>query len=510
MTKEQVIELINEFRKEKSPLSISPDRLGLLLLRMLSADSMNIDELRKFFISKDKPDSTDYDLNFGANIGSKEFLSDLFAGFGWQIDSRGNAEVESIRVRSYMEIAELIVNRLSAIEGDRLLTESDTIEECTLNDDGTYTLRLKEEWEGYFTAQYEHNVIKGIFNDITNKVGGKGTTKINNATYYTSWMNVLAVDAPANTIRVALYPDDETPAGRNFPPCPMMKIARWGNSGDSEDERYAQRQACIEMSSTNGRIMMYFHVTKPIVDKGNVAFCIGKCPEFLAGLNTDVKKGDIVGYFDKLIASQFIESDYQGNPNPTYIFRGAWDPEELYHDGSELTGYDEYGRKVYERSVVEYYGLQWLCSSKGTHTPPSFTGTAWTFYQGDATLLLQFDSDEASVWVDDPKITLTVLCRISSEDMTSNPSIRWDWTRRSFRDGVEDSAADALWNASHSNIGNSVSLVQADMNFAFGKAPERLTYTCTATLLDAEGRPVVLNRPGGEMMQGAIAFEMGY
>ena len=29
------------------------------------------------------------------------------------------------------------------------------------------------------------------------------------------------------------------------------------------------------------------------------------------------------------------------------------------------------------------------------------------------------------------------------------------------------------------------------MNFSFGKAPEKLVYTITATLLDAEGKPAL-------------------
>ena len=422
-------------------------------------------------------------------LKSKEFLSGLNGGFGWQIDNKGNAELESLRVRSFMEIAELIVNRMEAIEGDQLLTEGDTIEECTLNDDGTYTLKLHEKWDGYFTAQHEHNVIKGIFNNITNQITGEGTTTIHGATYFTSWMNVLSVNSLSNTIRVSLYADDEVPAGRNFPPCEMMKIARWGNSGSAENEEYAMRQSCIELSSTGGRIIKYMNVTKPIVDAGNVAFCIGSCPEFLLSVNKDLKEGDNVAYFNKLLASQFINVEYQGRPQATPVFRGAWDAEETYYDGTELTDYDDYGRPVYERSVVEYWGLQWICNTAGTHTAPSLIGTAWTFYQGDTSLILEFDSDETSVWMDDPQITLSLTCRISTCDLTDSSLIRWDWTRESEHGGVIDASSDEIWNAAHSNVGNTMTLLKDDMNYSFGKAPDRLVYTVTATLLDAEGRP---------------------
>lgn len=495
--KEYLVSLIDAFRAEKSPNSISPDRLGLLLLKMLDCDSVNIEQLREIFISKDKEDSTDFPLKFGDLISSKEFLAGLATGFGWQIDSKGNAEFESLRVRSYMEILELIVNRLSAVEGDQLHTEGDTIEEAVLNDDGTYTLKLHEEWEGYFTAMYEHNVVKGIYNNITNSISGQGTTKVNNATYYTSWMNVLSVDAANNTIRVALYPDEETPAGRNFPPCAMMKIARWGNSGSAVDENgnrteYGRRQSCFEISSSEGRIIQYMNVTKPIIDAGNVALCIGRCPDFLDGVNKDTHAGDTVIYIKQVLAQQFVNIDYKGRPVPTNVFRGSWSEDEEYYDGSQSTGYNELGIEIYERSVVEWMGVQWICNSTGTKTPPSWTGTAWTFYQGDTTLILDFVSDESTVYVDNPTITLSLTCRISMCDLTEDPAIRWDWSRQSWNNGEEDTQSDKLWNDAHQNIGNTLTLIEDDMNFSFGKPPEKLIYTVRATLLDAEGKPALL------------------
>lgn len=55
----------------------------------------------------------------GAQFGS--FFSSLVAGKGAQIDASGNAEVESITVRSYMKVMELIVNRLFCPGGRSVL-----------------------------------------------------------------------------------------------------------------------------------------------------------------------------------------------------------------------------------------------------------------------------------------------------------------------------------------------------------------------------------------------------
>ena len=80
----------------------------------------------------------------GAEYG--QFVKSMYAGMGAGIDAQGNAEFESVRVRSYFECLELIINRLSAIEGDQILTEGDTIERVDDLGDGCYGLHLKSKW----------------------------------------------------------------------------------------------------------------------------------------------------------------------------------------------------------------------------------------------------------------------------------------------------------------------------------------------------------------------------
>ena len=168
----------------------------------------------------------------GAQFGT--FVKSLYAGAGAGVDASGNAEFESVRVRSYFEAVEFIVNRLSAIEGDQLLTEADTIESVDDLGNSCYGLHLRSKWDGYFTAQAANNVLKGIINTLS---AGSGT-------YYTAWFRVNSVNTANNYIEVTVYPDAETPAGKNYPPCAMMKIARWGNQTDTT------RQSCLYLSST--------------------------------------------------------------------------------------------------------------------------------------------------------------------------------------------------------------------------------------------------------------------
>ena len=83
----------------------------------------------------------------GLSIG--DFVSSLLDGRGAGIDKGGNAEVESLRVRSYMQVMELIINRIRAMDGDLALTEGDNIESVEEVTDAeghvSYKLHLKQQ-----------------------------------------------------------------------------------------------------------------------------------------------------------------------------------------------------------------------------------------------------------------------------------------------------------------------------------------------------------------------------
>ena len=88
------------------------------------------------YLRKDQDDETTHKLTIAeasvkADLTVGEFVKNIYAGKGAGIDKDGNAEVESLRVRSSLEVLELIINRLSALEGDQILTESDTIDSVT-------------------------------------------------------------------------------------------------------------------------------------------------------------------------------------------------------------------------------------------------------------------------------------------------------------------------------------------------------------------------------------------
>ena len=402
----------------------------------------------------------------GAEFG--QFIKSLYAGKGAGIDAAGNAEFESVRVRSYFECLELIINRLSAIEGDQLLTEADTIERVEDLGDNCYGLYLKSKWDGYFTAQYPGNVLKGIINTLAT---GSGV-------YYTSWLRVNSVNTAANYIEVTLYPGEETPAGTNYPPCEMMKIARWGNQTD------VTRQSCIYLSSTEGRIVRLTGVTKPIIDGTNYGASFGTLPEFLRALDLPIIEGQDYVYARGLIVQDIIRIDYQGKPIAEVVDRGQWAAGTAYYAGdlNEETG-------VYEISDVWYSGCKWRCAKTGTTTAPAWNNTDWAMVEGNPEFSVDFEDTDYIFDPDRFALTLKIVAKLYNMDVTAdildNDVV---WTRYSEdADGNERVASDQAWALKRAGAGKQIALTIADCDFN-GYVPKTIKFTATVTLRDGMGR----------------------
>ena len=402
----------------------------------------------------------------GAEFG--QFIKSLYAGKGAGIDAAGNAEFESVRVRSYFECLELIINRLSAIEGDQLLTEADTIERVEDLGDNCYGLYLKSKWDGYFTAQYPGNVLKGIINTLAT---GSGV-------YYTSWLRVNSVNTAANYIEVTLYPGEETPAGTNYPPCEMMKIARWGNQTD------ATRQSCIYLSSTEGRIVRLTGVTKPIIDGTNYGASFGTLPEFLRALDLPIIEGQDYVYARGLIVQDIIRIDYQGKPIAEVVDRGQWAAGTAYYAGdlNEETG-------VYEISDVWYSGCKWRCAKTGTTTAPAWNNTDWAMVEGNPEFSVDFEDTDYIFDPDRFALTLKIVAKLYNMDVTAdildNDVV---WTRYSEdADGNERVASDQAWALKRAGAGKQIALTIADCDFN-GYVPKTIKFIATVTLRDGMGR----------------------
>ena len=408
--------------------------------------------------------------SFGGGAEFGEFIKSLYAGKGAGIDANGNAEFESVRVRSYFECLELIVNRLSAIEGDQILTEADTIESVDDLGNNCYGLHLRSKWDGYFTAQRENNVLKGIINTLA---AGSGL-------YYTCWMRVNSVNTANNYIEVTAYPDEDTPAGTNYTPCADMKIARWGNQTDKT------RQSCIYLSSTEGRIVRLTGVTKPIIEPENYGATFGTLPEFLRSMDLPIVDGQDYVYARGLIVQDIIRIDYKGKPISEVIDRGPWAAGAAYYCEAlnPETG-------IYEISDVWYMGCKWRCAKTGTTTAPAWNNTDWAMVEGNPQFTVEFADTDYIFDPDRFSLTLTIIARLYNMDITDDilPA-DVEWTRYSEdANGVPRTASDNAWALKRAGAGKSLSLTIEDCDLN-GYMPRTLKFIATVTLRDGMGNEV--------------------
>ncbi len=384
----------------------------------------------------------------GAKFG--EYEQGLLEGSGARIDARGNIEAQSLRLRGFLEVMELLVNRLSVIDGDQLLSEGDTVETVVPDTDASgawdgrsYILTLRARADAYATAITEGSVLRGIFNDYTQGI-----------THVECWMRVWAVDPTGLTLYVQVYPPDECPGGANAAPRPMMNVARWGHQTDG------RRQQTLYLSSREGRIAKLEGVNTPVVDHRNYGFALGSLPgpirQFLINAATRAheqglgypipltqlsdESAENFAYIRNVVAQNFYEVDIEGLPVGRVVNRGAWREGEEYCCNTLRLG-------IVEISHVVRYGCIWQCAR--THTaalPPRWNNTDWALVQGDPDFHLSFAEEDTLYDFDDFRAPLTPVARLHNQDVTAECVIVW--TRLSTdADGQERTASDAAWAA---------------------------------------------------------------
>lgn len=410
----------------------------------------------------------------GATFG--EFIQGMLFGTGGRIDELGNAEFESITSRSSIIAKELIVNRQTAMESNFVFTESGMVESVTEipaapeGGNVTYDLKLQKRWNNDFTAFKENDVILASINTLTE-----------NGKYYDMWLRVLSVNTVTNTITVVCYPDDECPSKKNYPPCELARLIRWGNAVDED------RQSCWYISSSEGLLVWLDHVTKPIIDKTNYSLAMGKLPDALSFLFQDfptANKRDGAFYAKWMMAASFQQIDYQGNPIYTTRDRGVWSL-------SVAQGENPYRNGDRTIDTVYYLGCKWQCLEDKTTKPPTYSSTAWAFVEGNPYFTLEMLSSK--LWnfrLNDLMATnadgswkvfttLSVVGRLYNQDVTDS-MVNIVWTRDSG-----NPAADNKWALSHANSGLSADLTYEDLGGAAFKIGS-VTFQCEAQIKDGE------------------------
>jgi hypothetical protein len=487
---------------------------------------------------------------FRDEVRSQEFASGL-SGKGWRVDQLGNAEVESLKVRSFLEVIELLINRMQAQEGDTLFTDNDQIDKVERVVDGnevSYILSLKEKYDGYFTSQMYGNILKGIINTLAAKEAGvsdESSTAIEvdgSNSYYTSWMRVVGTNATEpsicgkNQIRVVLYGNDDVPAKKNFVPCELMAIARWGciNYADPDDPNYKEvlasikrRQQLFYISTSEGRIAKLTGVNKPVLEDFNYGTTLGIYPEFVKSwsiANRLIEGYDYL-YAQGVIVSDFIKVDSLGRPLINYVDCGEWVKGSSIANPSVGHGIYLCNEKnneslQWETHDVWHNGLKWRCLqhqpvvdtiggvTTTTYHEPKWQSEYWGVIEGDTNYTLQFVSSNGYSFRR-TAVNTTITAHLffggieitNEADVTPAKVIFTGWTRcleSNWNGGNPNfTQADIAWNNAHakSNIYDPRTLVLTNEDMPVGwSSSDKTIFNCSVTIYDGNNTIIIENQ----------------
>ena len=468
---------------------------------------------------------------FHDELRSPDFTSGLYTGRGWRVDQLGNAEFESVRARSFLEVVELLVNRMQAQEGDTVFSDNDQIDRVDKYVDPTdssvsYVLSLKEKWAGYYTPQMYGNILKGIINTLAAKDAGvsdvqdsQTVEKDGSNSFFTSWMRVIATHNTDNTlspnqIRVVLYGDNEVPAQKNFEPCELMTMTRWGciNYSTSDASIYEaegletqdaiiasikRRQQVFYISTSEGRIVKLTGVDSPILRNGNYGTTLGILPDFVQNYSV-VRERMIAGrdylYAQGVVVGDFIKIDVEGNPIPTVVDKGEWQNNTPYY-------YNKFNETTqqYETHRVRHNGGTWQCLQSQpiisggveTYYEPKWNSPYWMLVDGNDNLTIEFVSSKGYSfrrgYVD---TVITPHLFYGNVDISNDVAAEyWNWTRESESGKTTQ---DETWDAQHQHM-KEIHLTNLDMP-ATWSTRDKAIFTCTVTLNDGKTTRIVDNQ----------------
>lgn len=298
-------------------------------------------------------------------LRTPNYSDGLNTGAGARIDATGNAEFQSMAVRGFFRAAEYQINRIALSEGDVFHTENGLVKSAEQQRDGRWKVVLQERFQGDVTGFRAGDVLRGAYNSVGTSGGA--------AEIRTSWLRVEAVDAQAGTLTASLYADNQTPEGRNAPPVPLMRLARWGNTTDPE------RQSHIVESATEGRIVRRVKVSAPIVDgTQSDGFVVGKLPAWLREhFGAAVADASDYVFARGIITQNILRYTPAGRPLAERVDRGLWSASAryFYEEQNPETGAFEISRVWHEGALYE------LARGGNGNTAPAANSTHWTLIQ---------------------------------------------------------------------------------------------------------------------------------
>lgn len=289
----------------------------------------------------------------GAIFG-KDGYAEGMTGFGAKIDEHGNAEVESLTSRRYIEAPEFRFNSIEIFLGDKWRAPGGGLIDTVDVNNKTCTLKLED---GQIGAVAVGDICMGIFHSLTSSDNATEDTDDSRgnrtfAGFCTVYFTITEVMGDRNEqFKYQLRPISER-WKFSFDPFEMMNFVAYGSFSRTD------RQTSVYETRTYTRMLKNQNEWE--IGKGNIAKQSGDLSNLnVFGLNLE-------GYSEYTNSVYFTGTIAQVKPDGTPVMtandRGEW---------VNNTKYDYYDR-------VSHNGCIWLCVNEdGTDTKPSEGNQNW-------------------------------------------------------------------------------------------------------------------------------------
>lgn len=379
------------------------ERIGRIFIGILeNMDNSDIEKLTKYFLRKDKEDSTNFLLSLLGGVLIKNYakFGDFIPGVsGGYIGEDARAELEALVLRSSLSVPELRFNRQTYFEGYNTISPGGglKIKSFIANSDGSYTVTPDLE-DGVPLGQKPDDILLGFWHDKSVTTGDFiGFRKIQ--------YRITSADYNEKTFVMVPRP------GYEFVPHNEMRLGQTGNFTDKERQTYI----IIDVRDGNCCITLVDNANTWDPEPAQMKSWFGKkkgmtinginCDRFSAVLQDIIMTG-LIFQIDEITGSTVrVPIDFP-----------SWEP----------------GRKYAYYSRVPHNGSTWLCvNDKGTTSEPSENNPDWLVSaakgdKGDPGLSVIGGGHWESSKVPYKANTMVTLanCVFLSKVETSNPPIR--------------------------------------------------------------------------------------
>lgn len=310
------------------------------------------------FASKQFPDTFKGKMTFddGALFGN--FASGM-TGLGGMIDKKGNAEMQSLKLRGFLEVPELRYNRVEISMGDTWYAPSAGIIESVDTEAQTITLKLEE---GEIGSPRVGDICMGIFHNLNTSENatadyddGRGNRRF--AGFATCYFRITEEldTATYKTFKYQLRPASGT-YPTQYHPAASMTFVGYGSfsNEDRQTSRYETRTYQRYLTGVSDWEFTASNIAAQYGDLSNLSIFGIEMRGYSAYLNNIYMSG---------VIQQFTPG---GEEVPTIIDRGVWSATETYNRNDD----------------VYWNNGHWRCLVDGTKTEPGKDAEEWVYLGG--------------------------------------------------------------------------------------------------------------------------------